>query len=91
MSDAIGLPRLKAFPGGSLYSLGYPKEPVEHTNEHVGMTQVKNLILPLRRHLEEGDRGYATDHISRTANRLNGGMLRKCSKSSKEDDGFSWS
>lgn len=78
MSDAIGLPKLKAFPGGSLYSLGCPKESVEHSNERVGMTHVKNLILPLRRHLM-GDRGHATDHISRLSNRLDEGMLRKCS------------
>lgn len=33
VSDAIGLPEFKAFPGGSLYSLGCPKELTEHPNE----------------------------------------------------------
>lgn len=38
VSDAIGLPKLKAFPDGSLYSLGGPKEPADHSDGHVGMS-----------------------------------------------------
>lgn len=88
MSDAIRLPKLKAFPGGSLYSLGGPKEPADHSDGHVGMMLVKNPILSVRGRLV-GYRGHATIIITRTSNRLNEEMLRKCSNNSEKGDSVS--
>lgn len=82
MSDAIGLPKLKAFPGGSLYSLGGPKEPADHSDGHVG-DDAGEEPHPVCQGTLGGIQRACYNHITRT-NRLNEEMLRKCSNNSEK-------
>lgn len=78
MSDASGLPKLKASPGGSLSSLGCPKEFIENSNEpnHVGRTQVKNLVLAFKEALNERWE-HGIDHVTKTSHRQMKGCFFK--------------